>query len=333
MLNLKKKTSKPAYSYDLYKDGITQSALANFLACPQKFKNYMVDGYSSERSTFAMDFGNIFHAALDKIYSDFDRIANSGRDTDDIIPIYLSPLLEADLEKLRKSRLISGELEQEMQENYALAEVVLRHYMRRWFKEDKKRDWISLEQKFNNAYEHPGEKYKINLKGKIDGVFNTGKAISLLETKTKGQINEKELMDLMAFDLQNFFYLLNAKLIYGKMPLNVLYNVVRRPMLRQGKAETHAAFCQRVDKDITERADWYFMRLPISITTSEFNQWQREFDMMLDRLVETYEKELYYKNSTACTGGKGTCQFLGVCSQNDFFGLKKRDVLFPELEV
>lgn len=335
MLNLQpklKKTIKPIYSYNLFKDGLTQSALSTFLQCPQKFKRYMLDGFVSERSTFALDFGNIFHYVLDQVYTNFKE-ADSVDSAIDRAKEALAAGYEETLEKIKGINLINGDIEEELFETYALARVVAIHYMQKWFKEDKKKNWVSLEHKFENIYRGREEKYAVKLKGKIDGVFSSGKELSLLETKTKGQIIEREITDILTFDLQNFFYLLNAKLIYGRMPTTVLYNVVRRPQLRRGKNETQAIFLQRVDKDIEDRSDFYFMRWPVSITKADFNDWEAEFKMMLDRLVDTYLNNLYYKNSMACTGGKGTCQYLGLCARNDIFGLKRREVLFPELEV
>lgn len=335
--SLKKK--KTEYSYDLYRDGITQSALSNFLTCPEKFNLSMNQGWASERTGFAIDFGNIVHEALDRVYSGFFNLGNSA-DAMHRSSQQLELMLNRELSRTAKFRILNNDIEQEICDNYRLAEIVLRHYFQRWFREDKKRDWVFLEKEFSNEY-HLGIQnfgtgdnlFVIPMKGKIDGVFRSGKKFRQLETKTKGQINEKEIQDKLTFDLQNFFYLLNSAILLGEKPSGVLYNVIRRPQLKQGAKETHVQFCERVNEDIENRRDFYFMRWDISILPSEYKRWEGEFEIMIERLVQTYEEERYFRNPTGCNAFHRTCQFLPVCSRRDFSGLRIRDEIFPELKV
>lgn len=334
---LKKK--KIEYTYDLYRDGITQSALSNFLTCPEKFNLSMNQGWVSEKTGFAIDFGNIVHSVLDQVYTNFKGIDDKGHAVEWCRAV-LADNLDATLEATAKFRILNNDIEQEICDNYRLAEIVLRRYFQRWFREDKKRDWVFLEKEFSNEY-HLGiqdfgtghNAFSVPMKGKIDGVFRSGKKFRQLETKTKGQINENEIQDKLTFDLQNFFYLKNSEILLGEKPAGILYNVIRRPQLKQGAKETHVQFCERVNEDIEKRRDFYFMRWDISILPSEYKRWEREFEIMMGNLVAHYENEEYFRNPTGCNAFHRTCQFLPVCSRRDFSGLRIRDEIFPELKV
>lgn len=337
---LKAKPTKPAvssgeYKWNLYKNGITQSALSTFLICPEKFRLSMEKGLSSEKTTFALEFGDIFHNILDVVYSDFKNLETTS-DAQQAAKVAVGHKLSEALINARANNILSSDIEEQLATGYTMADVVLSHYFKRYFKADKKRQWVAMEQEFSNPYQVPGIGFndiKVPLRGKIDGVYKIGTSLWQLETKTKGTIDERQLMDKLAFDLQNFFYLLNSKLLYGVRPAGVLYNVVRRPGLRKNAKETTQQFMDRIDKDIADRPDWYFMRWEVAISKSDFDNWQEEFDRMLIRLVSTVHNKEYFRNSTACNSNYGMCPYLGLCSRGDLAGLKTREKVFPELAV
>lgn len=316
------------YSWDLYRDGITQSALATLQLCPEKFRLAYIEGLATNRFSVPIEFGNIFHATLDKVYTSFHKLDSLGKAN-----LYLNACIAAmhrkAVDECRTIKLVTVGTEQQINEQYAIAAVVLKHYLKRWFDEDKRKDWVSLEQQFRQPFKY-GDK-SVDLLGKVDGVYRMPKGLEMLETKTKGQIDEETIMDKLPFDFQVYFYFMNASALYKEQIKTVCYNVARRPLLRQKKDEDMAAFCQRIDADIEARPDFYFVRFRCTVTKADIERWGSEFKQIIAEAINRYDNDLFYRRSTSCDV-YGRCPFLKLCGHGNKAGLVKRQHAFPELQ-
>ena len=344
--------------WDLFRDGLTQGLLGAFSTCPEKVRLGYVEGLSERRSSSAMEFGNIIHDTLDLVYSAFLNpekapgyafIFKEGLEKDwDIAIERIHKILkykEAEDRKLLsdlKFKAVDGEIS--IEENYGKAAALLPAYVRRWKSDfDRKlTDWKVLEGQFDfkdgqKGQINQGSNYdpfddRIRVRGKWDGVFRspTGK-LWLLETKTKGRINEADIMDMLNIDLQVGLYLYAIWMVYGEVPGGVYYNVIRTPQLRQKKTETLAEFIKRVDKDLADRPEHYFYRYQASITQKDLEAFRENFKPQVDRLVEWVRGASHYRNTKACTLGGISCRFLPICSRGDRSRFVTRTEPFAEL--
>src|SRR5687768_6276449 len=62
--------AKPkGYSWDLFRDGVTQGLLSNFLVCPERTRLGYMRGLRSVKEKPYIHFGNVVHEAIEKVYA------------------------------------------------------------------------------------------------------------------------------------------------------------------------------------------------------------------------------------------------------------------------
>jgi len=327
---------------------VTQSFLGTLLTCPERARLAYPEGYSQRGSTQALEFGTLVHKVLDATYTHcMQRAKQEGDEAllgfwDHELPIWLEELF-AELEALDRHRIneegdataLAG-----LEMDYGLAEVLLPPYFRRWAAEFDGYEWLSLEETFDVPYNAAGELNLPHLnppadtfrvRGKFDGVLRIRGKLWLFETKTKGQVDEGGIVDVMAHELQVMLYLWAIKQVYGETPAGVVYNIIRRPQLRMGAKETLHGFLERVKEDIEARPDFYFLRFNCEIDAFEQEAFMPSFHSIMRMAVMWQEGQYNYKNSHACNLPGRKCKFLPVCSRGDYIGLKRRSAVFPEL--
>jgi len=170
------------------------------------------------------------------------------------------------------------------------------------------------------------------LRGKMDGVYGTSK-IWLFETKSKSQIVEANLVDILPFEFQILFYLTALRMMHIGTPRGVLYNIIRRTNLRRGKSETLVQFAKRCIQDIESRPEHYFMRLEISTSPSDLDIFEMELNDMIQDFMDWWTgKSGHYGNTGQCITKYGKCAMLPLCARKDFKYFERRKKVFRELE-
>lgn len=312
---------------DLERNGLTQSILLGFLRC-RVFSKLSLEGWTPLKTGGALQYGTLAHNVLEKVYGATD----SGFPEENFIHRTIESCSNSWI-KENGGRLGKEEMEQ-IEMNCALLDAVLPEYFKFWKDEDfKKINWIALEEEFNFPYKKISG-VNITLRGKYDGLYKVGKEIYLFETKTKGQIDERTLSELLAFDFQTDFYSLAIKQKYGKFPSGVRYNIIRRPANKPHKSgESLNNFSDRIREEVRKNPCHYFVRYKISKSISDLNFFEAELEKKIREFyLWNIGKLETYRNENSCIGRYGACRFLPICSQNNYKGFFKRKNLFSELK-
>lgn len=326
----------PTGHWDLWRDGVTQSLITNFLWCPMKFKWRHLEGLAPAKTSGSLDFGSIAHELFDRIYGACKHVQGEGltfKFEPDLLRLHIASLYERDRKKLQEME-ISGTQEQELEKTYGMVEALLRVYFDRFQNDFEDYTFLDLERVFDVPYTYP-DGAKVRLRGKFDGVLRVGGKLRLFEHKTKGRIDEGMLVDKMAFDLQVMMYLYCMEHIYGEVPEGVIYNVLKRPELKQRterNPETLREFLDRIEGDIRTRPDFYFVRFNADILPVERKEWLREFHQIMLRIREWNDNRSFYRVSSRCDTGGLKCECIPICSRDDRTNFSKRESVFPELE-
>jgi hypothetical protein len=322
----------PAYAgWDLWRDGVTQSLLERFLLCPQKADWSYRQGIVPSRDMTNLHFGSLFHQRYES-YARYrmDRAGDSGSLADWICDE--CDELDA-IQREETGGIIDPESDAQIR---ALVRVLFRAYALHYHRDWKRMEFVDVEREFAIRY-HPKtaffrKKKPIFVRGKIDAVLKVNDKLCVLDTKTRGRIDES-LADRLGHDLQINLYLWAAEQIYGTAARNAIYNLVRRPQLRQKQSESFAEFLNRVESDIQQRPEHYFVRFSATYTRREQATWRSEFDAMLDCLGRwSMGISPSYRNSGACQSGYGVCEYLPFCAGHPGEH-RVRDRCFVELET
>lgn len=320
-------TERPIW--DLYRDGLTQGSICKYLECPEQFRLGVALGWGRKMFSEPMEFGSMGHHALAEYHTkgiDFGVSLNAytNRRKDE------GGLTVQDYEKME---LLSGQVE-----------IILRAYHDNWHPKDSKKEWIHREKVFT-FYTHPQLGYvttkRIPITGRIDGAYREGKkSCYLFETKFKGQIDVDSIQDALPFNIQTMTYC-TALLEEGHTPGGVMYDMVRRPLLRQGKTESMVAFLQRLEEDVAARPEHYFHRIEVVFEKDDLKRWREwQLNRILDVIRTWYEKTdmsnpwdspFHYMNPESLFTRYGKCDLFAAITRGDFSGLVRRKIPFPEL--
>jgi hypothetical protein len=259
-----KKLKPPHPNWDLYEHGISQSMLAKFVTCRERFRVYAVEGLSPTDRKEAMEFGTIFHKAL-----------------------------EYAAQKMTTSQIISALLRWGKKSNLdvelcRIAAIVIPHYTKFWKKDRYK--YVSQEEVFEVPHRIRLNGKMVKLRGRWDEVYELKGNLWLQENKTKSRIDEDKLLTTLPWDLQTMLYCYTLQLKTGRKVDGFLYNVIRKPGLKQHVKETDLAFLNRINDDIASQPDHYFKRYEIELSPDDIKNFVHQtLDPLLDQVAVWWE--------------------------------------------
>ena len=299
-------------------DGITQSMLSTFLTCKYKSKITLA-GWQPSGRVSVFDYGELIHRLIEngsKInQNDTDAKADS-----------------AILKEWHDEQLAHGASIEDLDTAEGKAAAVWPVYCTKYESRDANLKVKFIEGLFDTVWNG------YRLRGKIDGLFSyAGQTdLWLLENKSKGQISEDAIEDLLVSDFQSLFYLV-ALMNMGYIIKGVLYNIIRTPQQRFGKKDTKDTFLARIAAAVREDPNHFFRRYEIVFTSQMLQRFEFELRAKLADFVNNVSISSFpghdfecYHNETACLG-RGACPFIRHCATDDFTGYVQTSEAFREL--
>jgi len=342
--------------WDLDRDGITYSMLSKFMVCPERFRLSSVEGWSETGLQAAMEFGNAFHACLENPQHPPEKITRQYQQS-----------------RIAAKALFPNQI-QEFEVLMGMVEAMVHAYRDVYHEDVDQKQFILHEEKFeiphniqltvpcdcgevcldenSENYGRPEIHYgvthrEVKLRGKIDAVFRKKDgSLWIMETKTKSDIDVDGISRTLSQDLQTMMYVTALTHLKGETVGGVLYNVIRRPALRQGKGETLRDFIKRVKDTALEQRDRYFIRWPHTLEPGALERWQeRTFNPILTQVVQWWDSikanpfdpwgsPYHYQRpfgvyDSLASGRRG--DFFELLTSGSTSGLYRRSEVFPEL--
>jgi hypothetical protein len=226
--------------------GLTSTAINTWLSCREQFAVRYMDGWRPTKASIPLLWGQLWHAALEGAH-----LKN---------PLTVSNRLAKKLKSQCKTQYAKDEIDKIYAEVCALFPIYCDHY----HADDAKLKWTGREKTFSIPLTVDG--IKLPIRGKRDGDLKSPRGgIGLFETKTRSTIDPKKIRDQLRCDFQTLLYCWSIWKETGKSPSFLIYNVVKRPALRQGKAETKQTFYLRIANDARKNPQSYFFRWRVTI--------------------------------------------------------------------
>lgn len=311
--------------WDFYRDGVTQSFIGLFRHCPVQCKLKYFDGWTSKNYNEAFHFGECLHYVLQHAYLE-TTCPLSGA---------MNCLIKSYQEIWEKEQNTSFTTEQEriFEGIYARVEVLIRVYKER-YKKDWENNWLWTENNFK--IEYPIGLRKTFLQGKIDGGFETpdGK-VWLIDHKTMSIIDIDMIVGKLPFDTQCMLYLLAYKLMTGKYPAGIVYNIIRKPQHKQGD-KTIEEFQEYLETKIREEPDHFFIRRRLQILPQEIDEWEKNWLIPNLKVIERWfnagcSGPEFTLNPDSLETKYGKCEMFDLLTGGNSYGFYKREHVFPEL--
>lgn len=169
---------------------------------------------------------------------------------------------------------------------------------------------VSLRNPITNSISTAAE-----LAGKIDKIV-TIKASGdkwIPDHKTTSRMPDRNFLKLSP---QGDTYLIALK-EKGIDAKGLIWDYIRKPSIRMTQKETPVTYADRLKKDISERPEFYFQQYQIQRWDADIAQTQLDIWQCHKSLMTCHRDKVWPRYTCACNGMYGTCQFLGLCSDDN----------------
>jgi hypothetical protein len=274
-------------------ENISYSGMRLFNNCRRAFKLRYKDRLEPKYAADALSFGKLIHECLAMWY---------GKAKEDTI-----------------FKLINNnykDLDRGNNKHYkALATALVEGYISKHMDVDKTLNIVDIEFAYDVPIINPKtgrHSKKFRMHGFIDMVTeDINGDIWLWEHKTAAAINENYI-ERIWHDQQIMIYAINYELMTGRKVKGIVYNVIQKVQLRQGKNETFDEFTFRLtDRYLTD--DSLYHGEAILTDNLRLREVRNEIWQITQEIGQC---KSYYKNRSQCHGF-GVCQYFKICNSGD----------------
>jgi RecB family exonuclease len=301
---------------------LTYSALNTFRNCPRKYKNRYLDNLRPRERAEALSFGSVVHTAIELWY----RSTSTESRLRDVLA-YIDDAFE--------NRVVDPT--QMVQWHLAIA--MIRGYAQRYATEDF--EVVEVEKEFVGEIRNPDtgrQSQTFRIAGKVDGIVRCHDGLYLLEHKTASTVDASYL-DKLWTDTQIALYCYYLREL-GYPIVGVIYNVLLKSRLKQGKGETqeeyevrHAELAAKnksgkstakrqmpeTDDEFQARlTEWYsrpeaFHREFIYLSEDRLAMLQDEVWEITQQYLDARRRGKWLLNTSNCFSYQRPCEYLAYC--------------------
>jgi RecB family exonuclease len=301
---------------------LTYSALNTFRNCPRKYKNRYLDNLRPRERPDALSYGSVIHTAIELWYRSSDAESRL-RD----VLAYINDAFE--------NRVVdSNQMVQ-----WHLATAMIRGYAERYATEEF--EIVEVEKEFVGEIRNPDtgrQSQTFRIAGKVDGIVRCHDGLYLLEHKTASTVDASYL-DKLWTDTQIALYCYYLREL-GYPIVGVIYNVLLKSRLKQGKGETqeeydvrHAELAAKnksgkstakrqmpeTDDEFQSRlTEWYsrpdaFHREFIYLSEDRLAMLQDEVWEITQQYLDARRRGKWLLNTSNCFSYQRPCEYLAYC--------------------
>jgi hypothetical protein len=282
-----------------YGKELTNSARSTFLSCPQKYEYSYVYGIAPRRTQIPFLVGGLFHDELERMYK-----------TGELNPEAMRKRVGDACEKACQFPGASADDSDLIWMQQAIVCGMVKGYKALYLEKDLERyEVVEAEGQFEAKLPR-GWKYR----GKKDLVLRERKTKQLIlcEHKTAGKIDAGYVAKL-PMDNQILGYAWAQRESGGEEFASVLYNVTKKPQIRQTQKESSIQFQKRIEDDYILNPGAYFYRERLTFTTEDLDRFGAQLKKFVNNIERAREEDDFFQNAGECVGKFGTCPFMRLC--------------------
>lgn len=310
--------------WDLWRDGISVTALQTSLVCFEQLRLSHCLGYQPRVVPAGPAFGRLIHHLLEKTQSvkqkrkppeieEIEEIANAWH-------------------REQKKNYVGVKRREQLVHIVDIATAVFYGYTLRyrgdWLGKSKARvstdatpsKWVGFEQSFSLPYVYPDGK-TVEIRGRWDALCMSQKKLRVFETKCWSVIRPEVIVAMLAWDFQYNLYLYALTQTQSKAVGGMILNVVRRPGHAPHIDESRKGFWNRLVKEVSNPSKWdhYFQRFSYDLTATEIERWAaKQLFPAMERLRLWYEGRIPHSvNPTSLISQYGPCFMFDLIANSD----------------
>lgn len=275
---------------------VTYSELDSFATCPFQWWKRYVELKRPKQKSVKLSFGAAIHQGIETFYG---RSGNAL----EVVQTYCN--------KVREEAQRDGlTLDEEYELTLKKATYVMEAYLTRYAGDFDKYNIMSVEPKFRIPLcTHKGQ--KIVICGKVDRITVEKHSGLFLPVETKTAASWNPDINRLMLDFQISVYAWAISKMLKLHDVTFLYDVIRKPAIRQKKDESVEEFLNRVKAEMTEKPDEYFFRDKITRSREEIERTEVEIMIRAKELVERRkDRKVYRKPGDHCFW---KCSYMKPC--------------------
>lgn len=309
------------YSWNFYKDGVTQSLIQCFLQDRYQCKLQYYEGLTPKGEPLHFKYGKIVHSILQQAY--IQPKPPTLNELADYLVNYEELILDTTNESLEQT--------QEQDILGSIAQTILNIYFLH-YKDDFKNYTIKTEKSFKVPF------FNTHLRGQIDWIYETpSNSIWIVDHKCLSVMtDETTMLAALPFDIQCNLYAYAAQLFLDRPIKGIIYNIIRRPRdAGKVKIEKLDEYKQKLTSTILKDPTHYFKRYKFQFLPEELDHWAKtELKWIVQDIQEWYEgscKRSYKSGMPSMLTKYGKCQMFDKIAFNNSISYYTRKTPFIEL--
>ena len=280
-----------------YGKELTNSARSTFMNCQKKYEYSYIYGLAPRKTNIPFLVGGLFHDELEHMYKDKKLNIKA-----------MEKRVSKACEKACKYPGVLADDSEKIWMQQAIVTGMVKGYAAMYLKGDLTK---------YRVVETEGE-FKTNInkewvyRGKKDLVVSSikTKKLYLVEHKTTAMITAGYVGKL-PMDNQILGYAWTQKKS-GKKFDGIIYNVTKKPGIKQRQTESLQQFYKRVEEEYMLNPGAYFYRETINFTDKDLLRFEEELKRFVGYIERAYSENYFMQNAGHCNS-MGICPFMQLC--------------------
>lgn len=268
---------------------ISHSSCSTARSCPMKYKWHYLDGLTPIRKSTSLALGTIVHEAWDMFYNGFSEVEVSQ---------YIKSSMD---EKIANSSLT------EMEDLEIIKWSALGMWESYPYKNLLEYQEIKSEKEF-----------KVRI-GKMRNVIFVGRSDRLIKKDGKWWVGELKTTGLSLQQFTNRMSVSDQATAYvyawrqkGYPVHGVIYDVIKKPLLRKGINENGLTFCSRIYSDYKVNPHKYHMKHYEYRSEDDLKRWEQDTKKTIHTIRGIW-KGHYFRNPDSCWNYNSECPYKKIC--------------------
>lgn len=304
---------------------VTCSSLKTFKLCRKDYNLRFIRGLQALEESEAQYLGSVMHGALERWHGRGDA------DKDTVVAAIFDYI---------DASFTNREQDERQKKDWHLARAMFAAYMERYPSEDF--DVVAVEKQFQCPIINPdtgAASRSFFMRGKVDALVTRNGEYFLLEHKTASVI-DRGYIEKLPLDFQVTLYAHYLEQFMNIRIAGVIYNVIAKAQIKQGKGETEQEFEQRraeliaksksgkssAKRKLPESDDEYAARLAekyreqdmfhremLYIPRSQYETLTAEIWELCQQLLIARRTGRWYMNTDVCFLYNRPCRFFPIC--------------------
>ena len=181
--------------------------------------------------------------------------------------------------------------------------------------------WLYYPKKNNNFQEMKPEmefsvpvSNVINYVGRVDGLIKMNNKYWIREVKTTG-LSMRQFEGRMQTSYQATGYIWAIQKLLGIEVQGVMYDCIKKPLLRKRTEDTADDFGRRIMNDYAEpdKQKHYYTRLFTYRTPDDIKRYTQDMAHLVGDMCKRIDNKLWYRNPDACFQFNTQCPYRPIC--------------------